>query len=188
MTLDFSIHAGESPERTADRLGIADAAYKYGLAVDIIGNNPAPKTGADPALAEAAALMAQALTPDARLRLFLAGPSGPSQPMGSGGPAEVAAAVRAYFSAYGYVGTQHSVSNVRIAFSGPDRAAGTCQIPCFHWLSDERMLLAPVSYQDEFVRSDGVWKISKRDVYAMRFWVAEGYAPNPLDPTLQRPR
>lgn len=63
----------------------------------------------------------------------------------------------------------------------------TCQIPRFHWLADERMLLAPVKCRDSLVREEGRWKIAERDIFAMRFWVASGYAPNPLDPTLAEP-
>ena len=186
MTHDFTIRLPEDSARTADRLGIADAAYLYGAAVDILGNNTVAG-GDDSSLARATELMAQALTADAKLRLFLAGPEGPSQPMGSGGPAGCAEAVQAYFSAYGYVGTQHPVGNVRVAFTSEETAVGTCLIPCFHWLADGRMLLAPVSYSDDFRREAGVWKIAARDVFAIRFWVAEGYAPDPLDPSMARP-
>jgi hypothetical protein len=182
---DFLVRAGH--ERAADRLGIADAAYLYGAAVDILGNEPAPSSGTDTGLAKATAVFSQCLTHDAKLRLFLAGPRGPSSPLGPGGPTGVAIAVREYFRAYGYVGTQHNVGNVRVAFEGADRARGTCQIPCFHWLADERMLLAPVQYEDLYVRVDGVWKIEARDIFAMRFWVATGYAPDPLDPSLKQP-
>jgi hypothetical protein len=186
MLLDYTIRLPEDPVRTADRLGIADAAYLYGAAVDILGNNTVAG-GDDETLARATATMTQALTSDAQLRLFLAGPTGPSQPMGSGGASGCAEAVRAYFAAYGYVGTQHPVSNVRVAFTGADTATGTSQIPCFHWLADGRMLLAPVRYLDEFRRVEGIWKISKRDVLAMRFWIAKGYEPDPLDPGMARP-
>ena len=188
MTLDFSIGSDERPGRAADRLAIADCTYVYAAAVDMLGNHPAPSAGEDTALAGAAAALAECLTQDAQLQLFLAGPNGDSSPLGPGGPDGVAAAVRAYFTAYGYVGTQHSVGNVRVAFTGPDAATATSQIPCFHWFDDGRMLLAPVSYRDGLVRSRGVWKIAKRDIYAMRFWVADGYTPNPHDPTLSRPR
>lgn len=184
---DFAIRTHEQRDRTLDRLGIADAAYVYGAAVDILGNNPAPADGPDEALDRAAAKMAEALTPDAQLTIYLAGPNGPAQPFGDGGPDSVARAVRAYFAAYGYVGTQHPVSNVRIAFTGEDSAIMTCDIPCYHWLADQRMLLAPVTYYDEVVRHAGVWKIARRSIYALRFWVAEGYAPDPLDPTMARP-
>lgn len=68
------------------------------------------------------------------------------------------------------------MGNVRIAFTDTDSAVSTSQIPCYHWLTDERMLLAPVRYRDDFVRQDGVWRISKRDIFAMRFWVARGWA------------
>lgn len=186
MKDDFTIRTDESEARAADRLGIADAAYIYGSAVDVIGNNRTSENGEKQALAEATVLFAQALTPDAQLSLFLAGPSGKSQPLGAGGPEETAKAVSAYFEAYGYVGTMHPVSNVRVSFTGPDTAVSTCQIPCYHWLADDRMLLAPVSYRDEMVRFDGVWKIAKRSIYAMRFWVAEGYTPDPFDPSLSR--
>lgn len=187
MSEDFAIRTQEGAGRALDRLGIADAAYIYGAAVDLIGANPVKAGTADTTLEEAAALFGQAMHEDAELRLFLAGPSGPWQPMGPGGPAGVAKAVRAYFTAYGYVGTQHPVGNVRVCFSGPDTATGTCLIPCFHWLADGRMLLAPVNYRDEYRRSAGVWKIARRDVFAMKFWIAEGYEPNPLDPGMARP-
>ena len=108
--------------------------------------------------------------------------------MGPGGPVGVAQAVRAYFTAYGYIATQHPVGNVRVSFTGPDTAIGTCLIPCFHWLADGRMLLAPVNYRDEYRRVSEVWKIATRDVFAMKFWIAEGYEPNPLDPGMGRPK
>lgn len=187
MQPDFAIRTTNSQDRALDRLAIADAAYIYGAAVDILGNNPAPAHGPDDALAQAAAKMAQALTPDAKLTIYLAGPSGPAQAFGEGGPQSVAAAVRAYFTAYGYVGTQHPVSNVRVSFTGEDSAIMTCDIPCYHWLADQRMLLAPVTYYDTVVRVDGLWKIATRSIYALRFWIAEGYAPDPLDPSMARP-
>lgn len=88
-----------------------------------------------------------------------------------------AQAIRAYFTDYGYAGTQHSVGNIRIAFTGADTAISTSQIPCYHWLADARMLLAPVRYRDEFLRADGMWRIARRDIFAMRFWSVPGYAP-----------
>jgi SnoaL-like protein len=187
MTTDFAVRANETSERVGDRIAIVDATYLYAAAVDTLGNTPAVDGTEDRALAEATAILGECLTADAQLRLFLAGPNGPSAPLGPGGPAGAASAIRAYFKAYGYVGTQHSVGNVRVAFTAADRAAVTCQIPCFHWLTDGRMLLAPVRYRDEMVRSDTRWKIAKRDIYAMRFWVATGYAPDPLNPRLTPP-
>lgn len=184
MTHELMVHSDEA--RPDDRLAIADAAYVYAAAVDILGNNPIVAGAQDAALEQAAALMAEALTPDARLNLFLAGPPGPSEPLGRGGPRAVAEAVRAYFSAYGYVGTYHPVSNVRVVFDGPDKARATSRIPCYHWLADGRMLLTPVDYDDRMVRQEGFWRIAERKILAMRFWVAEGYAPDPLDPTLRR--
>ena len=200
MRHDFLIHS--SDDRVVDRLAIADAAYVYGAAVDMLGNNPVTPGAADLALEEAVSLMAQALTPDARLRLLLAGAQGPAQPLGTGGPRAAAEAVRAipngarvfvhaeavraYFTAYGYVATYHPVSNVRIAFTGLASATATCRIPCYHWLADGRMLLTPVNYEDRLIRHNGVWQIAERDIFAARFWITEGYTPNPLDPSLER--
>jgi hypothetical protein len=188
MNEDFTVRTQEGADRALDRLGIADVAYIYGAAVDLIGGNPVRVGDSDPVLDQAAKLFGQAMHEDAKLRLFLAGPSGPSQPMGPGGPVGVAQAVRAYFTAYGYIATQHPVGNVRVSFTGPDTAIGTCLIPCFHWLADGRMLLAPVNYRDEYRRVSEVWKIATRDVFAMKFWIAEGYEPNPLDPGMGRPK
>lgn len=184
MRHDFLIHS--SDDRVVDRLAIADAAYVYGAAVDMLGNNPVTPGAADLALEEAVSLMAQALTPDARLRLLLAGAEGPAQPLGTGGPRAAAQAVRAYFTAYGYVATYHPVSNIRIAFTGLASAKATCRIPCYHWLADGRMLLTPVNYEDRLIRHNGVWQIAERDIFAARFWITEGYTPNPLDPSLER--
>jgi hypothetical protein len=188
MNENFAVRTEEQVDRALDRLGIADASYIYGAAVDLIGATPVKPGDPDPALNEAAELFGQAMHEDAKLRLFLAGPSGPSQPMGSGGPAGVARAVRDYFTAYGYIGTQHPVGNVRVSFTGSDTAVGTCLIPCFHWLADGRMLLAPVNYRDGYRRTSGIWKIATRDVFAMKFWIAEGYEPDPLDPSIARPK
>lgn len=186
MLPDRSIITSGDAQGAIDRLAIADAAYSYAEAVDLIGANPTPSGSDDPVLEEATRLFAQAMHPDAVLRLFLAGASGPWQPMGQGGPSGVARAVRDYFTAYGYVETQHPVANVRVVFTSADTAQGSCLIPCFHWLADGRMLLAPVNYRDEFRRIDGRWKIARRDVIATRFWIAEGYEPDPLDPAMAK--
>lgn len=185
MADPFMIVAG-ADARGADRLAIADTAILYATAVDLLGNSPVAPGSPDPGLERATALMARALTPDARLSLLLAGPGGPAQPLGEGGPRAVVEAIRTYFTAYGYVGTHHPVANVRVAFMGTDTADATSTIPCHHWLSDGRMLLTPVRYEDRMVRQDDGWRIAERTVLAMRFWVAEGYAADPLDPALPR--
>ena len=131
--------------------------------------------------------MAQVLTSDTVCTIYLAGRTGSAAPFGEPGPSSVAKAVRACFTAYGYVCTQHPVSNVRMDFANETSAKSTCEIPCYHWLADGRMLLAPVAYEDEMVRVGGVWKIAERSIIAARFWMAECYAPNPLDPTSAKP-
>jgi hypothetical protein len=183
----FAADVDVAEARVADRLAIADAAYLYTEAVDVLGNSPAIDGEKDEAPIKATGILGKCLTENAQLRLFLGGPDGPSSLLGPGGPAGVAAAVRAYFKAYRYVGTQHSVANVRIAFTGLESADATSQVACFHRLADQRMLLAPVSYRDSMARAGGRWKIAKRDIFAIRFWVAAGYAPNPHDPSLSRP-
>jgi hypothetical protein len=37
---DFALRTGAAKDRLVDRLAIADAAYLYAAAVDILGNNP----------------------------------------------------------------------------------------------------------------------------------------------------
>lgn len=182
-----SLHPADVQAKIADRLCITDACYLYAAAVDLLGNTPVHDAPSDHALTEAIEVLSQALTPTAVVRLFLSGASGPYEQLGSGGPAECAHAVRAYFNAYGYIGTHHPVSNVRIDFRDDDTADAVSTIPCYHWLTDQRMLLVPVVYRDVVRRERGMWKIAARDILAQRFWVTDGYAPLPTDPLLNRP-
>jgi SnoaL-like domain len=96
--------------------------------------------------------------------------------------------VRAYFTAYGYIGTYHLVGNIRITFTGPDTADVRSLINSTHWMADGRLLFAPISYQDKAERgADGKWKIAARELVVLRWWVTDGYFPVPTDPTLARP-
>jgi hypothetical protein len=188
LLLAAAISGAEAADQNADRLAIADMAYCYAYAVDTLGNNPPTQGTVDTALAEATEMFKGCLTDDAKLLLFLDGPKGKATPMGAGGPAEFAKAVRNYFTAYGYVATQHVVGNIRVTFVTPDRAKVDSYIPALHWLADGRVLLVPVRYEDEAVRVGDRWKVATRNVLALRFWVTDGYAPNPVDPTMARPK
>ena len=174
--------------RTADRLDIADAMYRYAEAMDHIGAHPVPRGAPDPALAHAVEILSTCLTDTAILRLYFRGGGDEPVQAGPGGPEAFAPFVREYFTAYGYTNTYHLVGNVRIAFTGADTADVRSYINSTHWLADGRFLLAPIEYEDTVVRSaDGLWRISSREIVVWRWWVTEGYAPVPTDPTLARP-
>lgn len=170
----------------ADFQALAEVTYRYAEAVDVLGNSPVAPGAEDPALAQATALFALCLAPDARMGIRLGGPAGALQPMGTG-PREFAASVRAYFSAYGYVGTSHLVANLSVAAEDADTARLTSAIEAKHWLADGRLLLTPVWYRDLVRRGPDGWRIAAREIVANRFWVAPGYAPDPMDPSLTRP-
>lgn len=74
------------------------------------------------------------------------------------------------------------------AFDGPDAADVKSYINTQHWMADGRHLDAPIEYHDRVVRGDdGVWRIKAREISVWRWWVTEGWAPQPTDPTLARP-
>lgn len=175
-------------DTTADRLDIAETLYRYAQAIDIIGANPVQPGEPDPALDEAIAVLRTCLTPDGIVRLLFHGFGSDPVQAGDGGPELFAPFVRQYFTDYGYVGTYHLVSNVRVAFHDADSAAVRSYINSAHWMADGRHLSAPIDYVDEVVRGeDGLWRVRHRDIVVLRWWVTDGYFPVPTDPTLARP-
>jgi hypothetical protein len=174
-------------ERAVDRIAITEMIYLYAQAVDVLGCSPAVAGRPDPALEQAAQLFARCLADDAAVRLYFDGPASPATHAPSDGPLEFARFVRAYFTAYGYVGTYHLVGNIRIQFTGDDTADVTSLINSTHWLADGRMLLAPIHYRDKAVRAGADWKIAERELVVQRWWVTDGYFPTPTDSRLGRP-
>lgn len=177
-----------SQDRTADRLDIAETLYRYAQAVDLIGANPIAHGQADPVRAEVVEILRTCLTDDGEVYLLFFGPGSERVRGGEGGPESFAAFVRDYFTDYGYVGTFHVVGNIRISFTGDDTAFVKSYINSEHWMADGRYLSAPIEYEDQVVRcDDGLWRVTSRDIVVWRWWVTEGYAPEPTDPTLARP-
>jgi hypothetical protein len=175
-------------DRGDDREAIAELVYLYAEAVDTLGCHPVQPGRDDPALPAAATLFAKCLADDVNVRLYFEGPDKPPTYAPSEGPHKFAEFVRAYFTAYGYVGTYHLAGNIRIRFTGPDTADVGSLINSTHWTADGRLLFAPIAYQDKVVRgTDGQWKITERELVVQRWWVTHGYFPVPTDPTLARP-
>jgi hypothetical protein len=175
-------------DRTADRLDIAETLYRYAEAIDLIGAHPVADDEDDPVLPRAIEILRSCLTEDGIVRLRFHGPGSEAVQAGDGGPERFAPFVRRYFTDYGYVGTFHLVGNVRIAFDGADAADVKSYINTQHWMADGRSLAAPIEYDDRVVRGDdGFWRIKARDISVWRWWVTEGWAPQPTDPALARP-
>ena len=170
-----------------DQQQIRQLLNLYALAVDTIGNNPAPPGNEDPAQDDAVAQLEACLAPDSEVLLYFEGPDGPATPAGDGGPESFGRFVRSYFTDYGYVGTYHLVGNVVIDFADDDHATVRSYINSTHWLADDRMLLAPILYVDTVERTHLGWRIRRREIQVQRFWITDGYSPDPTDPTLARP-
>ena len=176
-----------TPDPLADRLTIAEALYDYAEAMDLMGASPVPAGADDPGLRRAMPILARCLTDDVVVRVYFEGINGPGSDAGSG-PAQFGQFVRAYFTDYGYIQTYHSVTNVRVYFTGPDSADVRSYINSNHWMADGRFLSAPIDYADKVVRApDGRWKIHERSIIVWKWWVANGYFPVPTDPSLARP-
>jgi hypothetical protein len=175
-------------DQTADRLAIADTLYRYAEAIDLLGAHPVGSGEEDPALPRAVEILRTCLTDDGIVRLAFHGPGSELVQAGDGGSERFAPFVRQYFTDYGYIGTYHLVGNVRITFDGSDTADVKSYINTQHWMADGRNLAAPIVYEDRVVRGDdGLWRIRRRDIVVLRWWVTEGWAAAPNDPTLARP-
>src|SRR5438552_3406986 len=161
-------------EHATDRIAITEMIHLYAEAVDVLGCSPVAPADPDPALEQAAHLFGQCLAADAAIRLYFEGPTSPATHAPSNGPLEFARFVRAYFTAYHYIGTYHLAGNVRIQFTGDDTADVTSLINSTHWLADGRLLLAPIQYRDKAVRTGAGWKISERELIVQRWWVTDG--------------
>ena len=60
--------------------------------------------------------------------------------------------------------THHLTTNLRITFNGPDKATGICDVDCMGANKEDVVQMVGATYNDDFERRDGVWKISKRRV------------------------
>jgi hypothetical protein len=184
VTISSNAYAAD---RAEDRAAIQEMVYCYAYSVDILGNSRPTESTDHTGLVNAANKFKECLTDDAKLRLFLQGKDGKAIPAGSGGPLEFAKFVRGYFTAYGYIATQHIVGNIVIVFKSEDEASLTSYIQANHWLKDGRMLIIPVRYEDTALRTQHGWKIAYRDIIANLFWISEGYFPNSSNPAMPRP-
>ena len=175
-------------DRAGDREAIAELVYLYAEAVDVLGCHPVAEGEHDPMLSRAAGLFGQCLADDVRVRLYFEGPGKPPTHAPSEGPEQFARFVRAYFTAYGYIGTYHLVGNIRTRFTDTDTAQTSSLINSTHWMADGRLLFAPISYRDIVTRRPGGrWTIAERELVVQRWWVTDGYFPVPTDPALARP-
>ncbi len=60
--------------------------------------------------------------------------------------------------------THHLTTNLRITFNGPDKATGICDVDCMGANKEDVVQMVGATYNDDFERRDGVWKIAKRRV------------------------
>jgi hypothetical protein len=60
--------------------------------------------------------------------------------------------------------SHHLATNHRIEFDGPDNARGVCDVDCMAANHDDVVIMAGVSYLDDYQRRDGIWKILRREM------------------------
>lgn len=65
--------------------------------------------------------------------------------------------------------SSHFTTNLRVAFDGPDRARGVCDVDCIGTTADGQAQTISATYTDRFERRGGVWKIRQRDVRMHHF-------------------
>lgn len=60
--------------------------------------------------------------------------------------------------------THHLTTNLRIEFDGPDKATGSCDVDCMGANKEDVVQMVGATYNDDFERRNGKWKIAKRRV------------------------
>lgn len=60
--------------------------------------------------------------------------------------------------------THHLTTNLRLEFDGPDNAKGICNVDCMGATKDNVVQMVGATYEDDFERRNGQWKIAKRRV------------------------
>lgn len=60
--------------------------------------------------------------------------------------------------------THHLTTNLRLTFTDPNRAHGTCNVDCMGATKDNVVQMISATYTDDFERGEKVWKIAKRSV------------------------
>jgi gamma-hexachlorocyclohexane dehydrochlorinase len=63
----------------------------------------------------------------------------------------------------------HFTTNLVIAFDGPDRASGVCDVDCIGTTADGVAQTIAATYRDNFERRGGAWKIARRKVTMHHF-------------------
>ena len=60
--------------------------------------------------------------------------------------------------------THHLTSNLKLAFRDADHAHGICNVDCMGASKENIVQMISATYEDDFERRKGVWKIAKRAV------------------------
>jgi hypothetical protein len=60
--------------------------------------------------------------------------------------------------------THHLTTNLKLDFSGPDKASGVCDVDCVGADSNDNLQIVGASYFDDFERRDSGWRIKRRRV------------------------
>ena len=60
--------------------------------------------------------------------------------------------------------THHLTSNLKLTFHDADHAHGLCNVDCMGASKENIVQMVAATYEDDFVRRNGVWKIAKRVV------------------------
>lgn len=60
--------------------------------------------------------------------------------------------------------THHLTSNLRVDFETADRARGLCNVDCMGATLDDVVQMISATYEDEFERRAGSWRIARRVV------------------------
>ena len=79
----------------------------------------------------------------------------------------------------GWLATSHFTTNLVISFKNINRASGISDVDCIGTTSDQVAQTVSASYDDDFERRDGVWKIIHRKVKIHHFNPLPGVTLNP---------
>lgn len=151
----------------AVQLALSGLAVSYATALDAIGDGD---------LDRGTAILRRVLAPEAEVA-FVFPPGYEALSFGAVGPDELGLTVQGAFQAFGFIRTQHHVTNVAVEQTSSTAASMTSYITAPHVFADNSSLNITVRFRDQVRLRNNRWVIVKRDASITSLTTEPAFVP-----------